>query len=106
MSVMSEPLVPNPSRLEDKIVVGKFKEYKLPCSGQIPADLIQAGGEILLSAIYRLINFIWNKDALPDQWKYSIMVPIHKKSDCQSKPRLYSLLTRDDMCRSENFLKR
>jgi hypothetical protein len=25
----AEPLVPNPSRLEDEIVIGKFKEYKL-----------------------------------------------------------------------------
>jgi hypothetical protein len=27
------------------------------------------------------INCIWNKEELPDQWKESIIVPIHKKGD-------------------------
>jgi len=28
-----------------------------------------------------LINFIWNKEELPEQWKESIIVPIYKKGD-------------------------
>jgi hypothetical protein len=36
---------------------------------------------MLLSAIHELINSIWNKEELPDQWKESIILPIHKKSD-------------------------
>jgi hypothetical protein len=47
----------------------------------MPAELIQAGGEILLSAINKLINSVWNKEELPDQWKESIIVPVHKKGD-------------------------
>jgi hypothetical protein len=50
-------------------------------SDEIPAELIQAGGEILLSAIHKLINSIWNKEELLDQWKDSFLVPIHKKVD-------------------------
>jgi hypothetical protein len=34
-----------------------------------------------LSTIHKLINSIWNKGELPDQWKESIIVPIHKKGD-------------------------
>jgi hypothetical protein len=34
-----------------------------------------------LSVIHKLINSIWNKEELPDQWKESIIVPVHKKSD-------------------------
>jgi hypothetical protein len=30
---------------------------------------------------YKLINSIWNKEELPDQWKESIIVPVHKKCD-------------------------
>jgi hypothetical protein len=41
----------------------------------------QAGGEILLSVIHNPINSVWNKEELPDQWKQSIIVPIHKKGD-------------------------
>jgi hypothetical protein len=47
-----------------------LKKYKSPGSVQIPAELIQAGGEILLSAIHKLINSVWNKEELPDQWYY------------------------------------
>jgi hypothetical protein len=36
---------------------------------------------MLLSAIHKHINSIWNKEQLPDQWKESIIVPIHKKGD-------------------------
>jgi hypothetical protein len=48
----SEPLVPGPSRLEVEIAIAKLKKYKTPGSDQIPTKLIQAGGEILLSAIH------------------------------------------------------
>jgi hypothetical protein len=35
---------------------------------------------MLLSVIHKLVNSIWNKEELPDQWKESI-IPIHKKGD-------------------------
>jgi hypothetical protein len=54
-----------------------LKKYKSPGSDEIPADLIQAGGKILLSATHKLINSVWNKEELPDQWKESIVVRIH-----------------------------
>jgi hypothetical protein len=59
----------------------KQKRYKSPGSDQIPAELIQAGSEILHSKIHELINFIWNAEKLSDQWKESIIVPIHMKGD-------------------------
>jgi hypothetical protein len=77
----AEPLVPGPSRFEVEIVIANLKKYKSPGSDQIPAELIQAGSEILLSEIHKLVNSVWNKEELPDQWKESIIVPIHKKCD-------------------------
>jgi hypothetical protein len=64
-----------------EIAIAKFKRYKSPSSDEIPAELIQAGGEILLSAIHKLINSDWNKEDLPDQWKESIIGPVHRKGD-------------------------
>jgi hypothetical protein len=78
---MAEPSVPGPSRLEFEIAIAKLRKYKSPGSDNILAELIQAGGEILLSAIQKLINSVWNKEELPDQWKESIIVPVHKKGD-------------------------
>jgi competence CoiA-like predicted nuclease len=64
-----------------EIATAKLKKYKSPRSNQIPAELIQAGGKILLSEIHKLIKSVWNMEELPDQWKESIIVPIHKKGD-------------------------
>jgi hypothetical protein len=44
----AEPLVPGPSRLEVETAIAKLKKYKSTGSDQIPAELIQAGNEILL----------------------------------------------------------
>jgi hypothetical protein len=52
----AELLVPGPIRLEVEIVIAKLKKYKSPGSHQILAELIQAGGEILLSDIHKLIT--------------------------------------------------
>jgi hypothetical protein len=64
-----------------KFFIAKLKTYKSPGSDRIPAELYQAGGEILVSVIHKLITSIWNKKELPDHWKDSIIVPIHKTSD-------------------------
>jgi hypothetical protein len=77
---MAWSLVPGPSHLEVEIAIAKLKKYKSPGSDQIPAELIQAGGKMLLSAIHKLLNSIWNKE-LPNLWKESIIVPVHKKGD-------------------------
>jgi hypothetical protein len=50
----AEPLVPGPSCFEVEIAIAKLKKYKSPGSDEIPAELIQAGGKILLSAIHKL----------------------------------------------------
>jgi hypothetical protein len=71
----AEPLVPGPSRLDAEIAIANLKKYKSPGSDQIPAELIQAGGEILLSEIKKLINSILNKKKLPEQMRESIIVP-------------------------------
>jgi hypothetical protein len=75
---MAEPLVPGPSCLEVEIAISGLKKYKSPVSDQSLAELMQAGGEILQSAIHKLVNSVWNKKELPDQRKYSIIVPVHK----------------------------
>jgi hypothetical protein len=77
----AEPLVPEPSFIEVEIAIGKLKSYKSPGTDQIPAELIEAGGETLCSEIHKLIFSIWNKEELPQKWKESIIVRIHKKGD-------------------------
>jgi hypothetical protein len=59
-------LVLNPTSIAVESAVTPLNKYKSPGSDQIPAELIQVGGEILLSAIHKLMNSVWNKEELPD----------------------------------------
>jgi hypothetical protein len=68
-----EPLVPECNLLR---LILPLKSYKSKDTDQVPAKLIEAGGEKLRFEIHKLINYISNKDELPPQWKESIIVPI------------------------------
>jgi hypothetical protein len=74
-----KPLVPDPSHIQVDIATAMFLKCKSPGWVQIPSELIQAGGETLVSEIHKLIHAIWNKEELPDQWQKSIIVLIYKK---------------------------
>jgi len=52
-----------------------------PGIDQIPAELIKVGGRTMCLEIHKLITSIWKKEKLPEKWKESIIVPIHKKGD-------------------------
>jgi hypothetical protein len=55
-----------------------LKRFKSPGSDQIPAELLQAGGEKRICSMNdKLINSIWNKEELPDQWKEFIILTVH-----------------------------
>jgi hypothetical protein len=77
----AEALVPEPSAFEVEMAVEKLKSHKSPGIYQIPIEMIKAGGRTIHSEIYKLINSIWNKDELPEVWKESFTVPVHKKGD-------------------------
>jgi hypothetical protein len=77
----AEPLLPGPSRLWIEFAIANLKKYKSRGRDRILAELIQAGDEILLSAIHKLVNSVWNEKELPGQWKESIIAPVHKEGD-------------------------
>jgi hypothetical protein len=99
----SEPLVHGPNHLEAEISIATLKMYKSPGSDQIPAELYQAGGETLVSVIDKLITSIWNKEEFPDQWKESIIVPIHKTGDKTNNYLGISLLSASYKILSKSF---
>jgi hypothetical protein len=74
----AEPLVPVPSHFEVEIAIANLERYKSPGDDEIPAEHIQAEGEILSSKIHKLIKSIWNKEELPEQWKEPVIIPVHK----------------------------
>jgi hypothetical protein len=52
---IADLLVPDPSPLEFEIAIAKLKLFKY----QLPAELIQAGDELLRSKIHKLFNYMW-----------------------------------------------
>ena len=83
----AEPLVPEPSASEVELAIDKLESHKSPGIGQIQAGLIKAGGRTICLEIHKLITSIWKKEKLPEEWKESIIVPIHKngdKTDCNN----------------------
>jgi hypothetical protein len=53
-----------------------MKMYKSPASGQIRAEVIQAGGETVRIEIHKLANLIWIKAKIPEQWQESIIYDV------------------------------
>ena len=77
----AEPLVPEPSAFEVDLAIEKLKSHKSAGIDEIPAELIKEGGRTICYQIHKLIVSVWNKEELPEEWKESIIVPIHKKGD-------------------------
>jgi len=47
----------------------------------MPVERIKAGCRKICLEIHKLMSSIWEKEDLPEEWKESIIVPIHKKGD-------------------------
>jgi hypothetical protein len=77
----TESLVPEPSALEVELAIEKLKSHKSPGIDQIPAELIKAWGRTIRCAIHKFIISVWYKEELPEEWKKSIIVPIHRKGN-------------------------
>ena len=45
----------------------------------IHSELIKYGGNKLLSRIYDLVRQVWEEERIPEEWKETIIVPIHKR---------------------------
>ena len=78
---IAETLVPEQNVFEFDLAIEKLKSHKSPRINQIPAELIKEGGRTIRYQIHKLIISIWNKEELPEEWKESIIVSIHKKGD-------------------------
>jgi len=63
------------------LAIDKLKSHKSPGIDQIPAELIKAGGRKIYLGIHKLITSISKEEKLPEEWKESIIITIHKKGD-------------------------
>ena len=59
----------------------KLESNKSPGADQIPVVLINVGVMTIRSEINKLINYIWNNEELPHQWKELNNEPLYRKGD-------------------------
>jgi uncharacterized protein (DUF305 family) len=64
-----ELLVPKPNAFDVEMANEKLKRHKNPVIDQIPEEIIKAEGGTIRSGIHTLINSIWNKEELPEEWE-------------------------------------
>jgi hypothetical protein len=76
----------------------KLKRHKSPSTDQIPTTLIKAVGRTIHFEIHNLINSVWNKEELPEQWKLFI-VPICKKCDKRDRSSCQGILLLSTTCK-------
>jgi hypothetical protein len=91
----AEPLVPVPSAFEVEMAIEELKSHITRYWSDPSRTDYKAGNTTIHSEIHKLINSIWNKEELPEEWKESITVHIYKKgnkTDC-SHCRGISLLS-------------
>jgi len=61
----------------------KLKRCKLPGTDQILGESIKTGSRKICSETHNLNNPIRNKEEVPQPWRKSIILPIHRNEDKQ-----------------------
>ena len=72
---------PEVTRDEVRWAISKLKSGKAPGIDMITAEEIVAAGEMGETVFFELCRKIWVEEQLPEEWKRSVIIPIHKKKD-------------------------
>jgi sorting nexin-29 len=73
-----EPFTENISQEEVNVAVTGLKNWKVPGSDNIPAELMKFGGNNLQKVSFRLCD---KMRQMPTSWYKAVIIPLHKKGD-------------------------
>ena len=73
----------SPMLSRDKLTdaIRRLRTGKAPGIDRISTEEIVAAGEQGTDALFLLCQKIWQEERFPDDWKHSVIIPIHKKKD-------------------------
>ena len=58
-----------------------MKSGKAPGADRVSADMLKAGGEIIVRTLIEVFEGIWEKEEIPSDWKTGLIVKLPKKGD-------------------------
>ena len=82
-------------RHEVETAIQKLKRNKSPGEDGITAEMVKAGGDVLVQEIHSLCKQAWEEGRVPNEWLKSVLIPIPKKgnvTECKNY-RTISLLS-------------
>ena len=79
--LISPPKVLPVTRNKIEVNIKDLKRGKSPGNDDIPAELIQAGGEASVRIYHKLCIKIWNSSSWPKEWKRSVFITIPNKGN-------------------------
>ena len=68
---------------EVEIAVASLKKGKSAGVDNIPAELVQAGGETMIDVLTEICNRIWRTGEWPTPWTQSLIITLPKKGNLQ-----------------------
>ena len=72
-----------PTRKEVEEAVESLKSFKAAGPDGIVAELLKAGGEPVVEWVHRIIQKIWKRERVVEEWKTCTIVPLFKKGDAE-----------------------
>ena len=69
------------SKGEIRSALTHLKNAKAPGVDNIPPEAFKEGGPCTVEALHRILNFVWEKEEIPDDWKRCLLVKLTKKGD-------------------------
>ncbi|KAK2185248.1 hypothetical protein NP493_241g03008 [Ridgeia piscesae] len=70
-------------REEVEAAVKSLKKGKSAGADNVPAEMVQAGGEVMISALLTICNKIWQTGEWPTPWTQSLIITLPKKGNLQ-----------------------
>ena len=81
--------------VENEIAVASLKKWKSAGIDNIPAELVQAGGETMIDVLTEICNRIWRTGERPTPCNQSLIITLPKKGNLQlyQNHRIISLIS-------------
>jgi hypothetical protein len=68
-----------PTKQETQLTIEKLSNNNALGTGGIPAKLRGHGGQEVINKIQKLMGIMCEKESIQEEWKLSIICPIHQK---------------------------